>query len=177
MVNFDFVKQIKDSISEDEICALVPALKELMFSEECNDRNLGLLLSKMAFCISEQQAALNRLLAAEEGGLRHVCTYLQRTYMNGAPEAYPSPRPWRITEKPYRIVDSEGKRVADLTTLDKANAELIVNAVNWEPAYFLNEAAKLCEQAPSRSYAEQVTLNNIAHRIRALKPKQEHQNG
>jgi hypothetical protein len=175
MVNFDFVKQTKDAITEDEICALVPALKELMFSDESNERNLGLLLSKMAFRISEQRAALDRFLVAEETGLRHVSAYLPLTYVNGAPAAFPSPLPWSITQKPYRIVDANGNRVADLTTLDKANAELIVHRVNLNPSDLLSRAASLCEKAPSRSYAERVTLNNVARHIRALSTSQEPQ--
>lgn len=56
---------------------------------------------------------------------------------------YESPRPWRITNSPFKIVDANGKDVARLTTLDRANAELIVASVNAEAAVLSANAGKV----------------------------------
>lgn len=52
--------------------------------------------------------------------------------MSQPPLSYESPRPWSISQKPFKIIDANGATVASLTTLDKANAELIVRCVNGD---------------------------------------------
>lgn len=49
---------------------------------------------------------------------------------NSKTKALANPAPWRITDKPFQIVDANGLTVAKLTSMDLANAELICKCVN-----------------------------------------------